>query len=201
MTEAEWLACTDPEPMLALLRDKASRRKWRLIAWTCAELVRSLLPTERWARLLDLAGRLADGAATNEERAQAVHAAGRATDRATAVVAYATYKDASPANAIGALANVKAVNPICDYYLAGAIRCIFGPLPFRPVSPGPSWLTSPVVALAEGISADRAYDRLPLLADALQEAGCENDDILAHCREPGAHVRGCWVVDLVLGKE
>lgn len=65
----------------------------------------------------------------------------------------------------------------------------------------PSWLTSTVVALARGIYDDRAFDRLPILADALQDAGCENADVLAHCRGEGPHVRGCWVVDLLLGKE
>jgi len=64
----------------------------------------------------------------------------------------------------------------------------------------PAWLTSTVVSLAEGIYAERAFDRLPILADALQDAGCENTDVLDHCRGPGPHVRGCWVVDLVLGK-
>ena len=57
-----------------------------------------------------------------------------------------------------------------------------------------------VVSLAEGIYADRAYDRLPVLADALRDAGCEDPDVVSHCRGPGSHVRGCWVVDLVLGK-
>lgn len=79
------------------------------------------------------------------------------------------------------------------------IRDIFGN-PYRPVGVDPSWLTSTVVALAEGIYQERAFDRLPILADALQDAGCNNDDVLNHCREPGEHVRGCWVVDLVLGK-
>jgi hypothetical protein len=57
-----------------------------------------------------------------------------------------------------------------------------------------------VNALAAGIYADRAFDRLPILADALQDASCDNDDILAHCRGPGPHARGCWVVDLLLQK-
>jgi hypothetical protein len=65
----------------------------------------------------------------------------------------------------------------------------------------PAWLTSTVIALAKGIEDERAFDRLPILADALQDAGCDNADILDHCRGPGPHVRGCWVVDLVLGKE
>jgi hypothetical protein len=72
--------------------------------------------------------------------------------------------------------------------------------PFRPVTIDPSWLTSIVVALATGIYADRAFDRMPILADALQDARCENADILNHCRQPGEHVRGCWVVDSLLGK-
>ncbi|MCE9561576.1 MAG: hypothetical protein K8U57_05935 [Planctomycetes bacterium] len=72
--------------------------------------------------------------------------------------------------------------------------------PFRPVVADPSWLTSDVIALAQGIYEDRAFDRMPILADALQDAGCDNEDVLSHCRQPGEHVRGCWAVDLILGK-
>jgi hypothetical protein len=72
--------------------------------------------------------------------------------------------------------------------------------PFRPVAVDPAWLTSTVVSLAEGIYAERAFDRLPILADALQDAGCDSADILDHCRGPGPHARGCWVLDLLLGK-
>ena len=79
------------------------------------------------------------------------------------------------------------------------IHDIFGN-PFRPIAVDLSWLTSTVSFLAEGIYADRAFDRLPILADALQDAGCDNDDILDHCRGPGPHVRGCWVVDLLTGR-
>ena len=64
----------------------------------------------------------------------------------------------------------------------------------------PEWRTSTVVQLAQGIYADRAFDRLPILADALQDAGCDNEDVLTHCRGTGPHARGCWVVDLILGK-
>lgn len=84
---------------------------------------------------------------------------------------------------------------------AALLREAFGPTHFRPVAVEPEWLTSTVVALAEGIRADRAFYRLPILADALQDAGCDNADILDHCRSDGPHVRGCWVVDAVLGKE
>lgn len=64
----------------------------------------------------------------------------------------------------------------------------------------PAWRTSDVLTLAKGIYDDRAFDRLPILADALQDAGCTNDDVLSHCRNDTTHARGCWVVDLVLGK-
>jgi hypothetical protein len=73
--------------------------------------------------------------------------------------------------------------------------------PFRPVALDPAWLTSTVTALAQGMYESRDFGAMPILADALQDAGCDNDDILNHCRGPGPHVRGCWVVDLVLGKE
>ncbi len=87
-----------------------------------------------------------------------------------------------------------------EHYLATLLRDIFGN-PFRPVTLDPSWLTSTVTALAEGIYANRTFDRLPILADALMDAGCDNADILAHCRSEGPHVRGWWPVDLLLGME
>jgi hypothetical protein len=86
---------------------------------------------------------------------------------------------------------------------ADLVRYLFGN-PFRPVTIDPAWLTwndGTVVKLAEAIYDERAFDRMPILADALEEASCTNADILAHCRQPGEHVRGCWVVDLLLGKE
>jgi hypothetical protein len=90
--------------------------------------------------------------------------------------------------------------------MAALLRCIFGN-PIRPVSLAPAWLTPAVLQLAQ-----KAYDnrllpsglldntRLAVLADALEEAGCDNADILSHLRGPGPHVRGCWVVDAILGK-
>jgi hypothetical protein len=84
--------------------------------------------------------------------------------------------------------------------MVAVLRDMFGN-PFRPATAAHEWLTSTVCGLAEGIYAERAFDRMPILADALEDAGCDNADILAHCRGDGPHVRGCWVVDLVLGKE
>jgi hypothetical protein len=82
---------------------------------------------------------------------------------------------------------------------AKLFRCVVGN-PYRPVPMLESWRTPTVVALASGVYADRAFDRLPILADALEEAGCDHPGVLAHCRDPGPHARGCWVVDGVLGK-
>jgi len=66
----------------------------------------------------------------------------------------------------------------------------------------PTWRTGTAVALAQTMYAARDFAAMPILADALEEAGCDVPDVLTHCRDPkGVHVRGCWVVDLVLGKE
>jgi hypothetical protein len=73
--------------------------------------------------------------------------------------------------------------------------------PFRPVTFSPSWRTDTAVSLARGMYESRDFSAMPILADALQDAGCENEDVLSHCRdEKQVHVRGCWVVDLVLNK-
>jgi hypothetical protein len=74
--------------------------------------------------------------------------------------------------------------------------------PFRPVTFDPAWLTPSVRSLAESMYRQRDFDLMPLLGGALEQAGCTNEDILNHCRDPKqVHVRGCWVVDLLLGKE
>jgi hypothetical protein len=90
---------------------------------------------------------------------------------------------------------------------AAVLRDIFGPLPFREITADSAWLRAPILRMAQGIYDERELpsgyldsQRLAVLADALEEAGCDNADVLAHCREPGTHVRGCWVIDLLLGK-
>jgi hypothetical protein len=92
--------------------------------------------------------------------------------------------------------------------LGDIVRDVFGN-PFRPATIDPAWLTDDVRALARGMYASRDFSAMPILADALQDAGCDDPDILKHCRHEagagalvprGIHVRGCWVVDLVLGK-
>jgi hypothetical protein len=82
----------------------------------------------------------------------------------------------------------------CDLF-----RDIFGN-PFRATVLDRRWRTEDTIGLSLGIYEDCAFDRMPLLADALMDAGCDNEEIIAHCRSDRAHVRGCWVLDLILGK-
>jgi hypothetical protein len=83
--------------------------------------------------------------------------------------------------------------------LCGVMRDVFGN-PFRPVALAPEWRTDTAVALARQMYESREFGGMPILADALQDAGCDSEPLLAHCRSGEVHVRGCWVVDLVLGK-
>jgi hypothetical protein len=124
---------------------------------------------------------------------------GRASDHAATAVASSRYYGIDGS----------ADRPIAGWYAeieaerreqVPLFRDIFGN-PFRPVAFDLRWRTADVLGLARGIYDERAFDRLPLLADALMDAGCDREDVLAHCRSDGPHVRGCWVVDLVLGKE
>ena len=94
---------------------------------------------------------------------------------------------------------MRQIRPDLYAALAALLRDVVGN-PFRPVSVDTSWLTSAVVSLAQSIYDDRAFERLPMLADALEEAGCTNAEVLGHCRQPGTHARGCWVVDGVLDR-
>jgi hypothetical protein len=83
---------------------------------------------------------------------------------------------------------------------AQLIRDVFGN-PFRPVAFAPAWRTDTAVALARQMYESRDFGVMPILADALQDAGCDSADVLDHCRGPGPHARKCWVCDLVLGNE
>lgn len=81
--------------------------------------------------------------------------------------------------------------------LCDTVRDVFGN-PFRSVTVNPSWLTSTAVAIARQMNESRDFSAMPILADALQDAGCDSPDILNHCRGEGLHVRGCWVVGRLL---
>jgi hypothetical protein len=129
--------------------------------------------------------------------------ASRAAEYAVIAVVHLTGASIAPARDIDAFREyasaVRAARHEEESAQAHILRDIHGN-PFR-LQAGPSWLSRSVVALAQTIYTDRAFDRLPILADALEEAGCTDTEILAHCRGPGPHVRGCWVIDLILGKE
>jgi hypothetical protein len=215
MTEAEWLACDDVNELLDLARK--SDRKARLFACGCCRQIERLLKYDENLRAVEVSELYADGLAKPAGLRAAARKAKEVASslRFEAEVAmklslYAT-KDAAEAAALAAEVrlNVSRVAHYCWTAVSATagkrpnqpalVRDIFGN-PFRPVAPDPRWLTSTAVALADGIYADRAFDRLPILADALEEAGCDDADVLAHCRSDGPHARGCWVVDLVLGK-
>jgi hypothetical protein len=83
---------------------------------------------------------------------------------------------------------------------ADFLRDMFGLHISNPALTTPTWDSTTVTQIAQGIYADHSCGGLPILADALEDVGCTDADILAHCRQPGEHVRGCWVVDLILGK-
>jgi hypothetical protein len=82
---------------------------------------------------------------------------------------------------------------------ADILRCVWGN-PFRPVAFSVGGRSSTAVAIASGMYEGRDFSAMPILADALEEAGCTSADILDHCRGVKGHCRGCWVVDLLLGK-
>jgi hypothetical protein len=212
MTEQEWLLCDQPQAMLDSLPDNASGRKLRLFACYCCRRVWNLLAHEWSKDAIEVAERYADGEATSVELEFAARAASEAEyDGKKAGGYYASQSaffvaDDSPefsarqsadsaAAAIRERDESEAEVPV----QAAFLHDIFGN-PFHPLVADPSWRTTNVVGLAYAIYADRAFDRMPILGDALEDAGCDNADILNHCRQSGEHVRGCWVVDLILGK-
>ena len=225
MTEAEWLACTDPEKMMTFLwkSEKITGRKRRLFGVAVCRRIRHYLTDERSRTAVEVAERYADGEATLEELTVAYDVAFDVADALTEskdasadAFTHAVWAAGSATHAAWAAdlashpqwigggvaleAAQAAVRENENVTQADLVRCIIGS-PFSPIAFDPNWLTSNVVELARTIYDDRAFDRMAILADALEEAGCHDPDILDHCRQPGEHVRGCWVVDLILGKK
>jgi hypothetical protein len=242
VTEAEWLNCTNPTPMLGFLRGKAGERKLRLFAIGCSRAIRSLL-TKQPTSLLDherrilaigeqklaIAEQYADGSIRRsaidtaycdilgllsmrrpeqEPWAFALVADLRATSTGCCRYGQVWERDRYDAwqcavDAGNYLAWVaEAATDLEAVHRMGVVlcRCVFGN-PFRSIALDASWKTPTVNSLAEGVYDDRAFDRLPILADALEEAGCTDATILEHLRSAGPHVRGCFAVDLLLGRE
>jgi hypothetical protein len=200
--------------MLDYLVSRASDRKLRLA--TCGECRLEggdlLRPVAR--HTLDVAERFADGSAGDGERDAAYQAAhadshvgrGGAGPRGPAdwslLASTAAHTQAGywAECMLGTMYAFVTTHPV----ITSLLRCVFGN-PFRPTPPiDPGWLGwngGTVRKLAEAIYDGRAFDRLPVLADALEDAGCTDPELLGHLRGPGPHARGCWSVDLLLGKE
>jgi hypothetical protein len=219
MTEDQWLACDDPTPMLEYLRGKATERKLRLFAVATARSVWDMFEREDMRQAVEAGERHADGLMTEEDlRPHATAMYGYLTNPTPETREWFPGIGRGSREKLGvlklalcsvftrkglAILSTHAYRDglvLTNQYQPPLLRDLFGN-PFHPVSAEPSWLTSTVLQLAASIYADRAFDRLPILADALQDVGCDRADMLDHCRGPGPHVRGCWVVDLVLGKE
>jgi hypothetical protein len=192
MTEAEWLACKDPLRMLLGLRDRAGDRKMRLFAVACCRLMDRRGNTSGLAAL-ELAERVADGLLPLAE-------AQKFEGPIRRLLADSRSLDPAPFYIYTALWFTQDTRPWAGIDRVALLRDIFGN-PFRPVSFDLTWRTPTARKLAQAVYDTRRFEDLPILADALEEAGCTDAEVLAHCRGGGDHVRGCWVVDLVLGRE
>jgi hypothetical protein len=216
VTEAQWRRCADPVPMFPVLSGLTTGRKLRLFAAACCRRIAHVLPDERILRALDAAERLADGTidpsewADAEARAKEVRRGihplldaqqWNAVVASVIAVSHASCPDHElqlAANTSAAARRAVQAEPATHAHL---VREVFGD-PVRPVKFSSAWRTSTVVALAAQMYERREFSAMPILADALQDAGCESVKILNHCRDTNqVHVLGCWVVDLVLGKQ
>jgi hypothetical protein len=210
MTEQEWLENYNPNAMLRFAWERGLRsgRKHRLFVCSVCRL--RGLPADRGWKAVEVVERYVDGRATDDELRKA---------RTGARVAARVYSYCNPSKAV-----VRAVRPrngdddeatrpgrstyVCIGDLTALVLDIFGCLPFRAVAVKPAWRTRTVKQLARAAYEERELPvgyldplRLAVLGDALEDAGCTDADILVHLRSKGRHVRGCWALDLVLGKE
>jgi len=222
MTGEGWLACNDPIALLDFLADKESLRKWRLLACACCRRLWPALAKE--ARLsVEAAERYADGQGSRRELrgARGPYYSGVRADNCASLAARPGQGFRRQVRGVLVQA-VLAANADADGWVrrtfpetvaaekaaqAALVRDVFGN-PFYPVKPDPAWLTPTVVPLARTAYDDRIlpggtldHDRLAVLADALEDAGCDNAEVLSHLRGPGPHVRGCWGIDLILSTD
>ncbi len=234
MTEAEWLAGTDPQKLLEYLQDRASERKLRLFAVACCRQFDGL-PDEETELAVNLAESFSDGLVSKEAVVTAQDSLYQlyrtvGPDQRY-LVSYHACETRSPINAVGVAEGVIRGQAAARYFadtvkeewhvifssvqkeqglaLTTILREIFGNL-FRPASLHSAWLAwhdATLPKLAQAIYDERDLPsghldttRMAILADALEDAGCTDETILSHCCGAGPHVRGCWVVDLLLGK-
>jgi hypothetical protein len=218
MTEDQWAEAEEDALWPVIMRLGAGRHRLLAVA-----LVRSLIhfannPATRAA--LEVAERFADTGKTkaamkrardalSDARVSLFETHGRTQDRAI-LGAYATMHVATVAcserGAAGAVRETvlawREAEGIPKSVARRRVYPIFREVagPDTPVAFSPSWRTDTALSLARQMYDSRDFSAMPILADALQDAGCDSEDILSHCRGDGPHVRGCWVVDLVLGK-
>jgi hypothetical protein len=224
MTEAEWLTSPTAERLLNHIKGRAGERKLRLYGGACCRRCWSLLDA-RSRLAVEVAERFADGLCDADEliraRQRAEGAARSVTQAPKASGCWGGVRDAAraavEAAAHGPVWKAAAINDridVCEAIRAtekqaqaAFLRCIFGN-PFRPVALGPAQRTPLAAALAAAAYDERSTpagelgcQRLAVLADALEETGGAPGELLDHLRGPGPHVRGCFAVDLLLGKE
>lgn len=219
VTNSEWLASDDDSAMLEFVRPNSSERKLRLIAVACCRHLRLMLNDSVAAGAIDeaigAAERYADGLGTKASLKRARQAVRAVRHGMSVVVGVASpawnalwlTEVAASENACGSV--IPEINRLAGMGLialherpptCNLIRCVIGP-PTRLNSTNRAACTSEVVSLARSIDELRSFERLPVLAQALETAGCDDRDVLSHCRTVDDHVRGCWVVDAVLGKQ
>ena len=220
MTEAQWLTCTDASLMADHLhysqmsRQPSNRRKLRLLSVACCrDLWHLFEPFPIIAECVEFAEGYADGIGA-KKRLKKLHDENRheyersdakpgedASVAHIASVARRTLLEDASKTLFGEWDWRNTLRgPDGHPGQARLFRDVFGN-PFRPVAFNPDWRTSTIVSIARSMYDSRDFSTIQVLADALQDAGCANEGILDHCREDGPHVRGCWVVDLILGKE
>ena len=214
MGPKDWAACTQVDLMLKGLDPKKHRRKWVLFNCACCRRVWDQM-SEDCRPYVEAAERYALGTGLKKDL-------GPLRGPVNVVVAKFPYlSDQRPWHAAVAASTVTNTTRYCAWNAARAVdeagrvayrrerhaqadllREVIGN-PFRPVAVEPAWLTwngGAVPKMAQAVLAEARFSDLPILADALQEAGCEEAELLGHLRGPGPHVRGCWALDLCLGK-
>jgi hypothetical protein len=216
MSQDDWTVAEEPVALLKMVEPIASDRKMRMLACGCCRLIWDDLSLEPVRAVVEMSEKYADGLVSaddlNESHNRAVitfvntlHEQVRLLTEDPAE--FTRFQKAARVNDcchVGKLSSEKVSDLLSAQGVkergSELLREIFGN-PFRPVSFDPAWRTSTAVALAQQMYDGRDFSLMPIPGDALQDAGCEHADILDHCRSAGPHVRGCWVVDLVLGKE
>ena len=191
MDEPTWLSAGHSEPMIAYVLDHGSPRKLRLFMAACWSRRAGTLRTYKALRkAVARAEELADDSRKHTPRDEGYYVTQANPRRAVPITAQV-------------VAGLRGPGHVSRAVQADLLREIFGN-PFRPAVIDPywrAWNDGAVIHLAQAIYDERAFDRLPILADALEDAGCALVELLAHLRGAGPHVRGCWVLDRLLGKE